>query len=99
MVDYSNWVVKRGVRLYPSELVKVASTAVNGEANIVFTCTMHNVAKRSNIFLCANVLMKMFDSRSKIESHFNAMLKAAANLIMFIIMLFEPDVGRTCMMV
>ena len=99
MVDYSNWVVKRGVRLYPSELVKVASTAVNGEANIVFTCTMYNVAKRSNIFLCANVLMKMFDSRSKIESHFNAMLKAAANLIMFIIMLFEQDVGRTCMMV
>ena len=50
MVDYDNWVVKRGVRLYPSELVKVVSTAVNAEANIVFTCTMHNVAKRSNIF-------------------------------------------------
>ena len=39
-------------------------------------------------FSCANVLMKMFDSRSNIESHFNAMLKAAANRIMFIIMLF-----------
>ena len=41
MVDCINWVVKRGVRLYPSELVKVVSTAVNGKANIVFTCTMH----------------------------------------------------------
>ena len=41
MVDCINWVVKRGVRLYPSELVKFVSTALNGEANIVFTCTMH----------------------------------------------------------
>ena len=85
--------------MYPSELIKVASTAVNGEPNIVFICTMHNVAKRSDIFLCAKVLMKMFDSRSNIESHFNAMLKAAANRVMFIIMLFEQDVGRACMMV
>ena len=52
MVDYDNWVVKRGVRLYPSELVKVVSTAVNGETNIVFTCTMHNGAKRSKFFVC-----------------------------------------------
>ena len=48
-------------------------------------------------FFCANVLMKMFDSRSNVESHFNAMLKAAAKRIMFIVMLFEQDVGRTCM--
>jgi len=89
MVDYINCVVKRGVRLYPLELVKVISTPVNGEANIVFTCTMHNVATRSKKCLCANVLVKMFDSRSNIESHFNAMLKAASSGIMFIITAFR----------